>query len=346
MGSSGGAVTAILSYALENGIINGALAVALRKVNPKIIVAKSSAELERAMGSKYIPVPLNVGLRSILSSEGRFAVVGLPCHLLGLNRMASLYPVLAKKIVLKLGLFCGRGFDYHYVNFFLKGLGISPIRVRNIRFRGYGWPGKVFIEYASESGNKEVFLDYADFGKYSGSYLFMPKRCIFCPDHTAELADISFGDAWLDEVRASNLEHTSIIVTRTAFGDKILSEAVQGGSIEVSKTSLEDVVRSQGCQLYFHKISFKTRLQVARFLHMGTPLVNVESFDGKSLPIVLFSVLLVMTQVVYVILKMLRVSESVPKPLVRILGKFHLLISSIGFNLAIRNKLNTIVGSE
>lgn len=337
MGSSGGVATAILSYALEKGIINGALVVASRGLNPEIIVAKSPEELEQAMGSKYIPVPLNAGLRSILSSEGHFAFVGLPCHLLGLNRMTLLYPALAKKIVLKLGLFCGRGFDYHYVNFFLRGLGISPTRVQNIRFRGHGWPGKVFIEYTSESGHKKVFLDSASFGKYSGAYLFTPKRCIFCPDHTAELADISFGDAPFDKIRASRLQGIAIIVTRTALGDKILSEAMQGGFIDVSKSSLEAVVHSQSLQLHFHKISLETKRQFAKALGMSTPLVNVEVFRGKSLPIVLFSVSLIMTQAFYKILKMLRISEFVPKPLVRIWSIFHLLVSFIGFSSAIRS---------
>lgn len=333
MRSSGGVVTAILSYALEKGIINGALVVTSRGITPEVTIAKSPAELEQAIGSKYFPVPLNVGLRNIVRSKGHFAVVGLPCHLLGLNRITLHYPVLARKIVLKLGLFCGRGFDFHYVDFFLKGLGISPSRVQNLRFRTHGWPGKVFIKYLSNVGEKEILVDHASFSKYSGSYLFMPKRCNFCPDHTAELADISFGDASLREIKTSGLKHTSIILTRTALGDTILSDVAQVGFIDVSKFSPEIVLRAQSLQLNFHKISFKTRWHLARFLGISTPLVNVDSIDKEFLPVILFSVSLVMTQVIYRILKKFGVSEFLPKPLVRLWAIFHFLISLVGFNL-------------
>lgn len=337
MGSSGGVATAILSYALEKRIINGALVVTSRGITPEVTIAKSPAELEQAIGSKYFPVPLNIGLRDILRSKGHFAVVGLPCHLLGLKRITLLHPVLARKIVLKFGLFCGRGFDFRYIDFFIKGLSISPSRVQNLRFRTHGWPGKVFIKYLSNEGEREILLDHASFSKYSGSYLFMPKRCIFCPDHTAELADISLGDASLREIRTSGLNHTSIILARTALGDRILSDVARDGYIDVSKFSLEGVVRAQSLQLSFHKISFKTRQHVARFLGISMPLVNVDSIDKEFVPITLFSVSVVMTQVIYEILKKLGVSEFLPKPLVRLWAIFHLLISLVGSNSAIHN---------
>ena len=329
MGSSGGVITAVLRCCLENGIIDGALVVTTTGLSPKIIVAKSLAELEQAMGSKYIPVPLNVGVRRILDTDGRFAIVGLPCHLLGLSRITLLYPILAKKIALKLGLFCGRGFDYHYLSYILKDIGVYPTKVRKIRFRGYGWPGKVFINYISKGESKEVCIDYAKFGKYSGSYLFMPKRCIFCPDHTAELADISFGDAWLNEIKKLDSQGTSMIISRTARGDKILSEAVRTGFIDVSESSVGAVIRSQGLQLNFHKLSFATRLRLSRVLGMKTPLVNVEAINEKSVFTVLFSASLVITQITYRILKKFGVSEFVPKPIVRLLGIFHSLLNHI-----------------
>ncbi|UCC32937.1 MAG: Coenzyme F420 hydrogenase/dehydrogenase, beta subunit C-terminal domain, partial [Candidatus Bathyarchaeota archaeon] len=211
MGSSGGAITALLTYALENGIIDGALVVSMNGMNPRVVVARSVAELRQAMGAKYLPVPMNTGLQKILHTDGRFAVAGLPCHLLGLNRIMSIHPALAKKIVLRLGLFCGRGFDYHFVHYFLKKCGISPRSVQELRFRGNGWPGKVYVKHTLGSENRELHLDYSELGGFSGGYLFMPKRCLFCPDHTAELADISSGDAWLPEIKRKDSQGTSLI---------------------------------------------------------------------------------------------------------------------------------------
>lgn len=327
MGSSGGVITAVLMHALENEVIDGALVVITTGINPIIIIARSSLELKEAMGSKYIPVPLNVGLKEILNTDGRFAFVGLPCHLLGLSRITLLHPVLAKKIVLKLGLFCGRGFDHHYLHYVLKDLGIRLASIRKTRFRGYGWPGKVFIDYVSKGENKEVYLDYARFGRYSGSYLFIPKRCLFCPDHTAELADISFGDAWLKEVRKIDSEGTSIIVTRTSTGNKILLDATRDGFINTSKSSVNDVVRSQYLQLNFHKTSLKARQRIAGILGVKTPIINIGSVKREHYSSPFFSASLILTQIIYDISKKFGFSESFPKPIVRIWGFFHSLIN-------------------
>jgi len=336
MGSSGGVITAVLMYALENEIIDGALVVITSGINPMIIIAKSSLELKESMGSKYIPVPLNVGLKEIINMDGRFAFVGLPCHLLGLNRFALLHPILAKKIVLKLGLFCGRGFDYHYLYYVLKDLGIRPVSVRKIRFRGYGWPGKVFIDYASKGENKELYVDYARFGRYSGSYLFIPKRCLFCPDHTAELADISFGDAWLKEVRKVDSKGTSIIVTRSSTGNKILLDAAKDGFINISNSSVNDVVRSQYLQLNFHKTSLEARQRIAKILGVKMPLINIGLINNEQGSSPFFSTSLVLTQIIYGISKKFGFSESFPKLIVRIWGFFHSLINIAESRRAIR----------
>lgn len=337
MGSSGGVLTAILMYALKNEIIDGALVVHTRGLNPIATVAGSPTELKQAQGSKYIPVPLNVGLQKIINTDGHFAFVGLPCHLLGLSRITPLYPVLAKRITLKLGLFCGRGFDYHNINYVLKDLGIRPPSVQKIRFRGYGWPGKIFIEYVSKRASKQIHISYRKFGEYAGGSLFMPKRCAFCPDLTAELADVSSGDAWLSEIKQSDTEGTSILIARNAWGDKVISEATQTGLINVSKSSAADVVRSQPIGLYSHKVSFATRLRVARILGVEAPLVNVETIDRRSIFTLLFSVSVVMTQIVYRILKSFGFSELIPKPVVRIWDILHMSLTQAGSRLAFRD---------
>lgn len=339
MGSSGGMISAILLYALQNKIIDGALVVSMKGINSQIMIARSTEELKKAMGSKYLPVPLNVGLRKILGMDGNFAVVGLPCHLLGLTRMTLLYPALATKIVLRLGLFCGRGFDYHFVNSVLKRLGVHPTSVQEIRFRGYGWPGKVFVNCTSESGNRELHFDYSKLGSFSGGYLFLPKRCIFCPDHTAELADISFGDAWLKKIKQVDSQGTSLMITRTALGDKILWGAVQDGHVKVSKSSVRDVIRSQYLQLDFHKLSLAARCSVARTLGVKMPLINIENTCERSIFTTFSSFVLIATQTAYRIIKKLGVSEELPKPLVKICGMLHFLLGMTDFKLAIRDKL-------
>ena len=57
-----------------------------------------------------------------------------------------------------------------------------------------------------------------------GSDYFTPDGCNVCSDHLAELADISFGDAWLPEFEVDKLG-TSIAISRTKLGEEFLAKA-------------------------------------------------------------------------------------------------------------------------
>jgi len=109
--SSGGLVTALLIFALEEGIIDGALVTRMKRDNPiepEPFIARTVEEIIEASKSKYCPVPANIALKEILDSkEGeKFAVVGLPCHIHGVRKAEQINKKLKEKIVLHLGIFC------------------------------------------------------------------------------------------------------------------------------------------------------------------------------------------------------------------------------------------------
>jgi len=87
--SSGGLVTALLVFAIEERIIDGALVTKMNDKNPlepKVFIARSKEEIISASKSKYCPVPANITLKEILKEDGKFAVVGLPCHIHGIRK--------------------------------------------------------------------------------------------------------------------------------------------------------------------------------------------------------------------------------------------------------------------
>ena len=103
--SSGGLITQLLIFALEEGIITGALVTRMKKdkpLEPEPFIARTKKEILDAMGSKYCPVPANIALKEILKSkEGeKFAVVGLACHIHGIRKAEQIYASLKKKIIL------------------------------------------------------------------------------------------------------------------------------------------------------------------------------------------------------------------------------------------------------
>jgi coenzyme F420 hydrogenase subunit beta len=242
--SSGGIATSILLYALDEGIIDGALVTKMDEkdpLRPLPFIARTKAEIINASGSKYCPVPANVALREIINSnEGeRFAVVGLPCHIQGIQKACKLNSKLDKKIVLLLGLFCSKVISFLGHEFLFEGIGIDANAIQKIHYRGEGWPGKMRIQ-ANKINN---CLDLKDYYKYFS--FFEPWRCTLCFDPAATLSDISLGDAWIPEIKERDNIGTSIVVSRSRFGEEILNKMMAENKIELITTTHQEIRRSQ-----------------------------------------------------------------------------------------------------
>ena len=127
--SSGGVITSLLIYALEKGIIDGALVTRMNKDNPfepEPFIAKNKEEIIEAAKSKYCPVPLNKLINEILKSENlKIAVVGLPCHIHGIRKAEMLNESLRNRIVLHLGIFCSHTDTFWQTYSLINKLGIK-----------------------------------------------------------------------------------------------------------------------------------------------------------------------------------------------------------------------------
>ena len=86
--ASGGLITSLLIFALEQGHIDGALVTRMKKndpLKPEPFIAKTREEIIDASKSKYCPVSTNIVIKEILKYDGKIAVVGLPCHINGIR---------------------------------------------------------------------------------------------------------------------------------------------------------------------------------------------------------------------------------------------------------------------
>ena len=122
-----------------------------------VLLAKTVDDLLDAQKSKYLPIPLLSALSQLKTIEGPVAIVGLPCHIHGLNNLLSLYPNLGSKIFIKIGLVCDRVQVNAVVDFF--GLKAAARNMDHFTFRDKqrpGYPGNPVIKM--ESGD-EVVLD-------------------------------------------------------------------------------------------------------------------------------------------------------------------------------------------
>ena len=90
--ASGGFVTHLLIYLLEENIIQGALVTGMnnnKPLEPLPYIARTKEEIISASKSKYCPVPANIALKEIFSAnkDDKFAIVGLPCHIHGVRKL-------------------------------------------------------------------------------------------------------------------------------------------------------------------------------------------------------------------------------------------------------------------
>ncbi|GAI03623.1 unnamed protein product, partial [marine sediment metagenome] len=121
--ASGGLVTALLIFALEQGLIDGALVTKMRENNPlepQSFIARTAEEIISAAKSKYCPVPANIALKQLLKEEGMFAVVGLPCHIHGVRKAELVNSKLKEKVALRLGLFCSQTPSFFATEYILQ----------------------------------------------------------------------------------------------------------------------------------------------------------------------------------------------------------------------------------
>jgi len=272
--SSGGIASQLLIFALERKIVDGALVIGMKDdkpLEPKPFIARSKDEIISASRSKYCPVSANEALQHIQKENGKFAVVGLPCHIHGIRKAESVDSKLKGKIVLHICLLCSHMANFLGTEFILKKVNVPKEQVKQLAYRGQGWPGAMTIKLGQRSSVTIPLVgSWNSYWPIFSSFFFTPTRCTLCPDQAGELADISLGDAWLPEMKGDKIGE-SVIVTRTQIAETILSEMASAGIISVKAIKPEKVKQSQALNLKFKKRDLSTRLAMFKLLDRQVP---------------------------------------------------------------------------
>jgi len=271
--AAGGLITQLLIFALEEGIIDGALVTRMEKnkpLEPEPFIARTREDIIEASKSKYCPVPANTALKEILKSkEGeKFAVVGLPCHIHGIRKAEQINKKLKEKIVLHLGLLCSINRNFLSQEYLLKQFNVKKEDVVKFDYRGEGWIGGMMITL--KNGNK-IYSPLPIYWSQMLRLYFIPLRCTLCSDQSCELSDVSFGDIWLPEFRDDKIG-TSVIISRTETGDKILNMMKSKNKISLNKIKRDKLVESQ-----IHPLRAKKN-------HLNAHIAFLKLF-GKKIPI-------------------------------------------------------------
>lgn len=226
--ASGGFVTALLSFLLERGEIDQAIVTGPDPAAPwrsaSRIVSRPD-ELVASAGSRYTLVPTNAALSK---ATGRCALVGLPCHVLGLRKLEQLDPSISQRIVLAIGLFCGVNLDPRATLHILHELGVadlSQIAAYCARSADYG-----SARVALRDGRTLRYPNHDSYGfdVVRLAPLFQRTRCSLCFDNVNELADVSVGDA------TGEPRKESCVLVRTTQALGLVEAAERAGRITLS----------------------------------------------------------------------------------------------------------------
>ena len=228
-GASGGVATALMQAALETGAVDAVVAVRMSAANPleaEGVICRSPAEVAACRGSKYNAVAVNTALRRILEEPGRYALVGLPCHIQGLRLAQRRSLRLRERVTLTMGIFCGLTGEPRATALAARQAGLDSAELSLVSYRGPGWPGGMRLETRRGEVRRKDYPDYL--GRHVAA--LTPPRCRICPDALAELADISTGDAWLDRFAGS--DGVSSVIVRTPEGERLLAAAAEYLSLQ------------------------------------------------------------------------------------------------------------------
>jgi len=219
---AGGAVTAILSTALEERMIDGVVTVTADRLTllPQSVVLVTAGEVLETAGSRYNWwVPLVAALKTAVIDEKlrKIAVVGVPCVVRAIHQIRTgdndLLEPYGSRVRLSIGLFCTEIFDYRVLiqDFLSKKYGIDAMDIDHLDVRG-----KLDVT----TREREKFSIPLNELKEA-----IRPGCQYCTDFTALHSDISAGAA------GSPAGYTTLIV-RGKPGQVFVDEAIAQGMLE------------------------------------------------------------------------------------------------------------------
>jgi coenzyme F420 hydrogenase subunit beta len=236
---SGGAVTAILANALDEGLVDAVVTVTEDRwsLRPSSVVITKSDVLVQQAGSRYSWwVPLLAALKHAVVERKfrRIAVIGVPCAVQAIARMKAsdndLLRPYAKAIRLVIGLFCTETFDYAalVIGKLKNQYHLEPHDIRKLDVKGK-------LEVLKQDNSAMVV-------PLTELETCIRTGCHYCTDLTSVLSDISAGTI------GSPAGSTTLVI-RTPAGKGFVDSAMRNGKLTtasgVDTTAIEKLAAAK-----------------------------------------------------------------------------------------------------
>ena len=247
--STGGVLTSVCIYLLENGIVDGIIQTKSDENIPYgtvTVISRNSEEVRACMGSRYsISQPLKE-IKQIIDSNERYCFVGKPCDVKALRAYMKRDEILKNSIPIMLSFFCAGTPSENAQKRLLEKLGCSANECRQLIYRGNGWPGYTVVKKKDNTENRITYGE--SWREILGRDV--RKSCRFCLDGIGIFSDIVCGDCWNirdgkpDFVEADG---KNVIFARNEFADQLLKDAEKKEYIHLEEFAdkLDDLKISQ-----------------------------------------------------------------------------------------------------
>lgn len=275
-GSSGGALTAISLYCLNELGYHGVLHTGENPDDPihnKTRMSQSREELLAVVGSRYSPAAVCEGLGQVEAAPAPCVVIGKPVEITGTRNAMALFPALKEKVGVTLSFFCAETPPTLATRKLMEKFGVPEDNLETVRYRGYGWPGYFTTRNLGEEPRQHWI--------YQRSWAFLQKfrpwAVQLWPDGSGELADISCGDPWYEEPDGKN-PGFSLIIARTRLGEKIIEDAIAAGYLHATPAEAWKLDKSQKGLLLKKGATWGRRLAHSLFFLPNTKFKELDLF--------------------------------------------------------------------
>jgi len=213
----GGIASALLTYAMKHGIIDGAAVCGVSEEKPLYPVPKLATtpkEVLACAGTRYFYSPNLLAFQEgVKQNKCSMAFVGTPCQIHAVRRI-QMVPLKkhVDKLSFTIGLMCTESFSYEgLLEKHIRGvLGINPLDIKKMNIKG-----KLIITL-NNGENREISLTEAK--------QYATTSCVLCSDFSAELADISVGGL--------GLNNWTFTIIRTKKGLELFESTEKAGILK------------------------------------------------------------------------------------------------------------------
>ncbi|MGB0796487.1 MAG: Coenzyme F420 hydrogenase/dehydrogenase, beta subunit C-terminal domain [Paracoccaceae bacterium] len=289
IGTSGGVITWTLAELLSTGKVDAVIHVvpsgqAGKDVLFEFGVSKSVEDVKVGTKSRYYPVEMSSVLQTVMNTPGNYVVVGLPCFIKAVRRLALQDEVFASRVKFTVGLVCGHLKSRAFADYFAWNEGIQPGKLEAIDFRvkQSSGPAGYYGVKVEGGGIQEERLAKKYFGYNWGYNFFRYSACDYCDDVFSETADLCVGDAWLPGYNADS-KGNSVVVVRSSELHELFAGAVQDGRLRFSCADADLIAKSQSGGLRDRREGLSYRLYLKERAGESAPHKRVApNADGIS----------------------------------------------------------------